>query len=89
MPGIILHGTATLAFAVRELVNREAGGDPLLLQSLYCRFTDMVLPGTKIQVQLVGKTLHESDTDLYFVVLNHNARKAISRGFARLQDPKA
>ena len=28
LPGIILQGTATLALAVREIVNREAFGDP-------------------------------------------------------------
>jgi acyl dehydratase len=89
LPGIILQGTATLAFAVRELVNREAGGDPLMLQALYCRFTDMVLPETEIRVQLVGKKLQENDTELYFVVLNHDGRKAISRGFALLRDPGA
>jgi 3-hydroxymyristoyl/3-hydroxydecanoyl-(acyl carrier protein) dehydratase len=60
-----------------------------MLQAIYCRFTDMVLPGTEIRVQLVGKTSRENDADLYFVVLNHNGRQAISRGFARLQDRKA
>ena len=28
LPGIILQGTATLGYAVRELINREAQGDP-------------------------------------------------------------
>ena len=41
LPGIIHQGTATLAYAVRELVNREARGNPALLKALACRFTGM------------------------------------------------
>jgi acyl dehydratase len=85
LPGIILQGTATLAFAVRELVNREAAGNPLLLQSLYCRFTGMVLPDTEIRVQLIRRTLKENGTDLYFVVRNQDGRKVISSGYAFLK----
>ena len=47
LPNIILQGTATLAFAARELVNREANADPSLLSSIACRFVGMVLPGTE------------------------------------------
>jgi len=85
LPDIILQGTATLAFAVRELVNREAAGDPLLLQSLSCHFTRMVVPGTEIRVQLIGKTAAESGTDLHFCVLNQDGRKAVSHGHAFLR----
>jgi acyl dehydratase len=85
LPGIILHGTATLAFAVRELVNREAAGNPLLLQTLYCRFTRTVLPGTEIRVQLVGRAAKENGPGLHFVVRNQEGRKAISNGYALLK----
>ncbi len=33
LPGTILQGTATLAYAVRELINREANGDPSRLKA--------------------------------------------------------
>lgn len=46
LPGIIHQGTATLAYAARELVNREARGNPALLKALACRFTGMVRPGS-------------------------------------------
>ncbi len=84
LPDIILQGTATLAFAVRELVNREAAGNPLLLQSLSCRFTRMVVPGTEIRVQLIGKTATQTGVDLHFCVLNQDGRKAVSQGYAFL-----
>ena len=85
LPGNILQGTATLAFAVRELINREAGGNPLALKSLFCRFTGMVLPGTEIRVQLVGKSGKNDGTDLHFIVLNQEGQKAISGGWAFLK----
>ena len=80
LPGIILQGTATLAFAVRELVNREAGGDPLALKSVFCRF-----PGSAIRVHLVGKSEKDKAAALHFVVLNQEGQKAISGGYAVLK----
>jgi acyl dehydratase len=85
LPSNILQGTATLAFAVREIINREAAGDPLALKSLFCRFTGMVFPGTVIKVQLVGKSWKDSGTDLHFIVLNQEGQKAISGGYAFLK----
>jgi len=82
LPGIILQGTATLAFAVKELINREAGGDPHCLKILSCRFTGMVLPGTDIRIQLTGKSDGEKDKALYFTVMNKDDQKAISNGYA-------
>ena len=85
LPGNILQGTATLAFAVREIINREAAGDPLPLKSVFCRFTGMVVPGTVIRVQLVAKSEERDATNLHFVVLNQEGQKAISNGYAVLK----
>jgi acyl dehydratase len=85
LPGNILQGTATLAYAVREIINREAGGDPLTLKSVFCRFTGMVFPGTLIRVQLVGKSGKPDGTALHFTVLNQEGQKAISGGYAFLK----
>jgi acyl dehydratase len=82
LPGIILQGTATLAYAVKELINREAGGDPHCLKILSCRFTGMVLPGTDIRIQLIGKEDMEKDKDLHFIVINKEDQKVISNGYA-------
>ena len=84
LPGIILQGTATLALAVRELVNREAAGDPERLKRLYCRFTGMVMPGTDITVGQTGKRENEKSTDIFFQVMNCDDRKAISNGYAEI-----
>lgn len=82
LPGIILQGTASLAFAMKELINREAGGDPRCLKVLSCRFTGMVFPGTDIRIRLIGKTDRGKDTDLHFIVMNKEDQKAISSGYA-------
>ncbi len=47
LPGIILHGTATLGLAVSRVVRQELGGDPTRVRGIRGRFTGMVrLPST-------------------------------------------
>jgi len=82
LPGIILQGTCTLALAARELVNREAGGDPRRLKTLSCRFSGMVQPGTTISVEL--KTRNRED--FFFEVINQQGQKTVSSGYARIID---
>jgi acyl dehydratase len=86
LPDIILHGTATLALAVRELVNKEAAMDPVRLQALSCRFTGMVLPATDIWVELAGKEVKKDHTDVFFTVRNQERQKIISEGYASLKN---
>ena len=47
LPGLILHGTATLALAVSRVVARDLGGDPTAVRGVAGRFTGMVtMPAT-------------------------------------------
>jgi len=47
LPGLILHGTATLALAVSRVVTRDLGGDPAAVRGVAGRFTGMVtMPST-------------------------------------------
>jgi acyl dehydratase len=84
LPGIILQGTATLALAVRELINMEAGGQPNKLKRLGCQFAHMVFPGTEISVRLRGSTAHNNGRMLFFHVFSDKGEKAISNGYAFL-----
>ncbi len=84
LPGIIIQGTATLAFAVRELIEREAGMNPMMLQTLSCRFTGMVRPGTDITLRLDGRDERTDGTYLFFSVINQEGKRAISDGYARI-----
>ena len=81
LPDIILQGTATLALAVKEIINREAGADPNRVQSIACRFTGMVIPGSNITFQLLSRS---ANGDCFFQVLNSQGQRAISRGYLKL-----
>ncbi len=82
LPGIIIQGTAVLAHAVRELINREAQGQSFRLKTLYGRFSQMVFPGTEICIQLGGAVDQRSGKELHFKVLNHRGEEALSHGYA-------
>jgi len=53
LPGIILHGTATLALAV-SCVLRHAGVDPRMVRRIGGRFTDMVPLPSSLAVHLAS-----------------------------------
>jgi acyl dehydratase len=78
LPDILYQGTATLAHAARELLDREADGDPSRLAGIACRFTGMVVPGTAIRVQRLAAV---GDT-VPFRVINAEGKAAL-RGVAR------
>ncbi len=85
LPGIILQGTSTLAYAVREMVNKEAGSDPSRIKEIACNFTGMVKPGTRIQVCCTGKHSCRHHTDLFFQVKNDENKKAIRNGYIKMK----
>jgi len=82
---IILQGTATLAYAVREITNKEAKGNPENIKEISCIFTGMVMPGTKIEIQLNNKSEIESNVSLFFNVFNNEQKKAIRNGYIKLK----
>ncbi len=51
LPDIILHGTCTLALAIKEVVAGPLSGNPEGLIRYGCRFTGMVIPGGAITVR--------------------------------------
>jgi len=83
LPDLILQGTATLALAARELVNREAEGAPERLREIACRFTGFVIPGATIHVQLTRR----QGTARGFQVVDETGKVVVSDGFAIL-DPR-
>ena len=85
LPGIILQGTATLAYAVRELVNQEADQDPERIAEIACRFSGMVRPGTDIKVCCTGRKSHRNHTDVFFEVHTCNLEKAIRNGYMKIK----
>ena len=88
LPGIILQGTATLAYAIREFVKNEADNDPERILQIACKFTGMILPDTDIKVCCTGKILHKDYTDVFFEVLNCEDKKAIRTGYVKIKGGK-
>lgn len=84
LPGTILHGTATLSYALSELLKRQADNDPARAQSLACCFRGMVVPGDSILVRLLAREPNENHTDLHFDVLDQNERPVIADGCLRI-----
>jgi acyl dehydratase len=80
LPDLLVQGTWTLAQAVREVVAREADADPSRLREVGCRFTGMVLPGTRIVVQALSAA---GDGPLSFRVRDGRGDAAVE-GWARV-----
>ncbi|MDD9302989.1 MAG: MaoC family dehydratase N-terminal domain-containing protein [Desulfobacter sp.] len=85
LPGILLQGTCTLAYAVRELINTEAEADPETVKEIACSFTGMVLPGTKIDICCLETRKEDRFTHIFFEVLNADNQKAIRNGYMKIE----
>jgi acyl dehydratase len=86
LPGIILQGTATLAFAVREITNREASARPKSVEAIGCRFTGMVFPGSSLFVRVTGlETGDDGARHVSFDVLTGEGKSAVSDGYMRFK----
>ncbi len=84
LPDPIYHGTATLGLAVREILNREGGGEPARLREVHGAFRGMVMPGSTITLRV--DALHEEADQkiLFFTVLNSEGVDAIRNGRVHL-----
>lgn len=85
LPDILLQGTAALAFAARELTNRNGNGDPGRLQALACRFTGMIFPGAEIKIQLLHSQERKKHQDLFFRILGDRGQSVINQGYAKMR----
>ena len=84
LPGIILHGTATLALGVSAVVDAAAGGDPNRVRRIVCRFRAMVLMPSTIIVRVWDEfpvaDLGTATRAVRFDVLNAEGGPAVDRG---------
>ncbi len=85
LPGIILQGTATLAYAVRDIIANETGGNPAAIKEIACSFTGMVMPGTDIEICCLGSREEGRYTHLFFEVINAKNKKAIRNGYMKIE----
>ena len=87
LPGPIYQGTALLGLAVKEIVNREAAGDPRQLAAVQAGFRGMVFPGTTVLLRVLGTFLENSVKTVYFEVETPEGAMAIRHGRAVLHAP--
>jgi acyl dehydratase len=77
LPGVILHGLCTMAFAARDLTHRYAEEDPSKLQSIAVRFAAPVFPGETLTLQV-----WEDDGAVTFQTVNGKGKPVLTGGRA-------
>jgi acyl dehydratase len=76
LPGPILHGTASLALAVSQIIARDLHGEPDRVTGLEVYFTGMVLPPCTLTVR--GRARHEQR--IAFDAVGEDGASVLSRG---------
>jgi acyl dehydratase len=81
LPGTILHGLCSMAFAARDLVDHLGGGDPARLASIAVRWSRPVLPGSTLSLQVWGR----APGPVTFGVLGPDGKPVITDGRAEIR----
>ena len=84
LPGIIVHGLCTMAFASKVMIDKLCGADPLKLKRLKVRFTRPVLPGQVITTKVWPDGEHDHRKVFAFETLNPDGRAVIRGGLAEV-----
>ena len=86
LPDIILHGTATLALAVSQVLRREPAEAARRVRRIACRFTGMVRLPSAITVQGLGETTGMASRVIAFQAMTEDGRPALSKGLIEIGD---
>ena len=89
LPGIILQGTATLALAIRVVLDRASGVHPSAVTEVACRFTGMVFPGSPITVRLRHRSAVDDRVTLTFDVIDAMNQPVLRKGQLVYRTPTA
>jgi acyl dehydratase len=81
LPGIIVHGMCTMAFAARAVVDGFCGGDPGRLARVRVRFSRPVFPGQTITT----RGWREADGTFAFETVNERGQAVITAGRAEVR----
>ena len=80
LPGLILHGTATLALAVSRLLARDLGGDATRVTEVAARFTGMVPLPSRFTVRRRAN----AGRSIAFDAVDDEDRSVLARGVLRV-----
>ena len=80
LPDIILHGSANILIALREVINRSLDGDPTRVTRYAGQFRGMVIPGRDVTVSAL-EVRDEGDREIVFYEMrNDQGELAIANG---------
>jgi len=85
LPGLILHGTATLALAVSRVLELEVGNEPGRVRRVAGQFRAMVMMPSTITVRVLMREQTPSRDVIRFDVLNSEGELAVQNGLMELQ----
>jgi acyl dehydratase len=85
LPGLILHGTATLALVVSQIVKLEADNEPSRVRRITGRFNAMVLMPSEITVRIVSREKSTEGDVVCFEVRNGDGAPVVRDGVVVLQ----
>ena len=85
LPGLILHGTATLAMTVSRIIEAEASADPTRVAGIQARFGAMVLMPSELTVRIAAREQTPAGTAISFETLNADGARAIRDGLVVLR----
>jgi acyl dehydratase len=84
LPGIIVHGLCTMAFAGRAVVDVACAGDPERLRRLAVRFSRPVLPGQELTTRLYAAGPDGDGTNFGFETLSAEGQAVVKDGWAEV-----
>jgi acyl dehydratase len=82
LPGIIVHGLCTMAFAAKVMVDRVCGGEPVRLKRLAARFSRPVFPGDAITTKVWGEGTRNGRQVYAYETYNPEGLAVIRSGIA-------
>jgi acyl dehydratase len=85
LPGLILHGTATLAMAVSRIIETAGNGDPARVAQVYGRFGAMVLMPSEVLMRIVARGKCNGGEAVSFEVVTAEGGRAIRDGLVILR----
>jgi acyl dehydratase len=84
LPGIIVHGMCTLAFASRAVIAEACGNEPDRLRRLAARYTRPVMPGQSITTNIWEAGERNGRRVYVFEVVNQEKKAVIQDGLAEV-----
>jgi acyl dehydratase len=80
LPDIILHGSATQAISMSQIINRCLDGNPARVLRYVGQLRALVLMDSNIRIRCLGIEHRQTDQLILFEVLNAEGEKAVANG---------